>query len=104
MHAVIPPQLQDSTQALVKPLQVLPCPALQSVQVLLHNNTTLRCVSQSFQLCIINKVAEGELYPFIQVVDEPPVQVADNLLFTAGIVSTVSLDQASYLSSYFSFI
>ena len=70
MHAIIPPQVQDSTLALVKPHQVPLCPAPQSVQVLLNGSTIFRYVSQSSQLCIISKLVEGGLYPFIQVTDE----------------------------------
>ena len=70
MHAIIPPQVQDSTLALVKPCQVPPCPALQSVWVSLNGSTALQCVSHSSLLCIISKLTEGGLYPFIQVVDE----------------------------------
>ena len=70
MHVVIPPQVQDTTLALVKRHQAPPCPTLQSVQVLLNGSTTFRCVSQSSQLCIISKFAEGALYFFIQVIDE----------------------------------
>jgi len=72
---VIPPQVQDSTLALVKPHQVPLCPALQSVQVLLNGSTTFRYVSQSSQLCIISKLAEGGLCPFIQVADKDTEQV-----------------------------
>ena len=67
MQMVIPPQVQDSTLAIVKLHQVPPCPTLQSVQVLLNNSTAFFCVSHSSQLCIISKLAEGGLYPFLQV-------------------------------------
>ena len=67
---IILPQIQDSTLALVKGHQVPPCLALQFVQVLLTGSTAFQCVSNSSQLCIISKLAEGELYPFIQVTDE----------------------------------
>ena len=46
------------------------CPTLQSVQVLLNAGTGFWCVSHSSQLCIISKLAEDGLCPFIQVVDE----------------------------------
>jgi len=67
---VILSQVQDSSLAFVKPHLVYCCPALQSVQALLNGNTAFRCVSHSSQLCIISKLAEGGLYPFIQVINE----------------------------------
>lgn len=67
---VIPPQMQDSTLALLKPHQDPPCPTLQSVRVLLNGSRACQCVSQSSQLCIISKFVEGGLSPFMQVTDE----------------------------------
>ena len=52
-----------------KPLQVSLCPTIQPVQALMNGSTAFRCVSQSSQLCVINKLAEGGFHPFIQVVD-----------------------------------
>jgi len=74
MHVVIPPPVQDSTLALVKPHKILLCPALQCIQVLLNGSTALQCVSHSCQLCINNTLAESGFYPFIQVVDEDLAQ------------------------------
>ena len=51
------------------------CPNLQLVQVSLNGSTGFWCVSHSFQLCIISKIAEGVLYPFIQVIDEDAEQI-----------------------------
>jgi len=59
-----------STLAPVKPYQVPPCPTVQSVQVLLNGSTAFWCVSHFSQLCISSKLAEGGLYPFIQVIVE----------------------------------
>ncbi|XP_052520385.1 uncharacterized protein LOC128071565 isoform X3 [Tympanuchus pallidicinctus] len=70
VHAIIPPQMQDSTLAFVKPHPVFFCPALQPIQVLLNGSTAFRCVNQSSQLRIISKLAEGGHYPFIKVIDE----------------------------------
>ena len=70
IHAVIPPQVQDSTLALVKPHQVPLCPTLQSVQVMLNGSTAFRCVIHSSQFHIVSRLAEGALYPFIQITDE----------------------------------
>jgi len=56
-----------TTLVLVIPNQAPPSPTLQSVQVLLNASTASQCVSHSSQLCIITKLAEDELYPFIQV-------------------------------------
>ncbi|XP_052556631.1 uncharacterized protein LOC128089357 isoform X2 [Tympanuchus pallidicinctus] len=70
VHAIIPPQMQDSTLAFVKPHLVVFCPALQPVQVSLNGSTAFRHVSQSSQLCIISKLAEGGHYPLIKVIDE----------------------------------
>ncbi|XP_052520447.1 uncharacterized protein LOC128071593 [Tympanuchus pallidicinctus] len=62
--------MQDSTLAFVKPHPVFFCPALQPVQVLLNGSTAFRRVSQSSQLCIFSKLAEGGHYPLIKVIDE----------------------------------
>ncbi|XP_048788485.1 uncharacterized protein LOC125687398 [Lagopus muta] len=62
--------MQDSTLAFVKPHPVSFCPALQPIQVLLNGSTAFRCVSQSSQLRIIGKLAEGGHYPLIKVIDE----------------------------------
>lgn len=46
-------------------------PNFQPVQVLLNGSTSFWCVSLSSQLCsFITKLAQGELCPFIQDVDE----------------------------------
>ena len=74
MCAAIPLQVQGCTLALVEPQQVPLCSTLQPVQLLLNGSTALRCVSHSSQLCIISKLAEGGLYPFLQVVDEDAEQ------------------------------
>jgi len=47
---------------------------LSSVQVLLNGSTEFWCISHSSQLPIISKLAEGALYPFIQVTDEDAEQ------------------------------
>ena len=74
MHVLIPPKVQGSTLTLVKPHQFPPCLTLQSAQDLLNDITAFRCVSQSSQLCIISNLAEGGLYPFIQITDEDAEQ------------------------------
>lgn len=63
MHTVIPPQVQDSTPALVKPRSVPSCPTLQPVQILLNDSTAFRYISQASQVCIISKLAESTLCP-----------------------------------------
>lgn len=65
IHVVIPPHVQDSTLALVEPYQVPPCPTPQSVRVLSNGSIAFMCVSQTFHLCIVSKLAEGGLYPVI---------------------------------------
>ena len=70
MYVVIPPCVQESTLALVKSHQVPSCPAPQPVQILLNGSTAFQHVSHPSQLCILSKVAEGGLYPFIWVTDE----------------------------------
>lgn len=47
VHAVIPPQVHNSTLALAKPHQLPPCPTLQPVQVLLSSITASRCILPS---------------------------------------------------------
>ena len=54
----------------VEPHLVSLCSTLQPVQVLLNGSTNFWCFSHSFQLCIIRKLSEGVLHPFIQVTDE----------------------------------
>lgn len=70
MHTVIPTQVYGSTLGLVDPHQVPLCPVLYSVQVSLSGSTVFPCGSYFCQLCIMNKLAEGELHPFIQNTDE----------------------------------
>ena len=69
-HGVVPPQVQDPAFALVELHQVPLCPTLQPVQVSLNGSTAFWTISQSPQFCIISKLAEGTLCPFIQVIDE----------------------------------
>jgi len=70
MHGVISPQVQDLTLALVQFHQVPLCPALQPFQVSLNGSTAFSCISHLSSFCIISKLAEGTLCPFIQVTDE----------------------------------
>ncbi|PKU35805.1 hypothetical protein llap_13892 [Limosa lapponica baueri] len=70
VHGVIPPQVQHSTLAFVEFHQVPLCPSPQPVQVSLYYGTAFWCVRHSSQFCGISKLAEGTLYPFIQVIDE----------------------------------
>jgi len=70
MHTVIPPHVMDPTLALVEPHQVSSCPTLQPVQVLLNGSTAFWCAIHSSQLCIISKLAETGLYPYIHVISE----------------------------------
>jgi len=69
VHGVVPPQVQDPALALVE-LQVLLCLALQPVQVTLNGSTACWCIHCSSQFCVISKLAEGALCPFIQIIDE----------------------------------
>ena len=59
-----------TTLSLVELHQVPLCLTLQPVQVSLNGSTAFWCVSHSFQLYIISKIAEGGLYPFIQVSED----------------------------------
>ena len=66
VHMVTPPQVQNPTLAVGEPHQVLLHITHLSVQVLLNGSTSFWCVSQSIQLHIISKLAEGgtlSLYP-----------------------------------------
>jgi len=67
---VIPPQVEDSTLALVKPCQIPSCSTLLFVQILLSGSRAFRWVRQSSWLRIINKLAESGLYPFIHVANK----------------------------------
>ena len=70
MYGIIPLQVPDSRLVLVEACQVPLYSTLQPAQVLFNGSTAFWCVRHSFQLCIISKLAEGELYPCIQVIDE----------------------------------
>jgi len=70
VHGVVPPQVQDPALALAEFHQVLLCPTLQPVQVSLDGSTAFWCIHHSSQFCVISKLAEGTLHPFIQVIDE----------------------------------
>ena len=70
MQVVIPPLVQNHTPVLIQAHQVPFHPTLQPVQVSLNGSTASQCISHSSQHCIISKLAEGGLYPFIQVIDE----------------------------------
>jgi len=70
VHGVVPPQVQDPALALVELHQVPLFPALQPVWVLLNGSTAFWCIHHSSQFCVISKLAEGTLSPFIQVIDE----------------------------------
>jgi len=70
VHGVVPPQVQDPALALVEIHQIPLCPTLQPVQVTLNGSTACRCIHHSSQFGVISKLAEGILYPFIQVIDE----------------------------------
>ncbi|PKU41353.1 hypothetical protein llap_8340 [Limosa lapponica baueri] len=45
-------------------------PTLQPVWVSLYDDTAFWCVSHSSQFCVISKLAESRLCPFIYVIDE----------------------------------
>jgi len=70
MRVIILSLVQGSALLLVESHQVPLHSTLQSVQVSLNGSTAFWCVSHSSQLCIISKLTEGGLYPFIQVIDE----------------------------------
>ena len=67
---VVLPQVQDFTLPLVEFHEVLVSLFLQPVKVPLDGTTTLRCISHSFQFCVIYKFAEGTLCPIIQNINE----------------------------------
>ena len=69
MHAVIPPQVQDSTLALAEPHQVTPYPTLQPAQALVNGSTDLCYVSRFSQLRNISKLDESALYRINQTTD-----------------------------------
>ena len=68
VQGVVPPQVKDPTLAFVEFHEVPLGPALQPVQVSLDGSTALRCISHSSQLGIVSELAEGTLYPIIQVI------------------------------------
>ncbi|PKU46836.1 hypothetical protein llap_2809 [Limosa lapponica baueri] len=70
VHGVIAPQVQHPTLFPVESHKVPLCPTLQPVQVSVHGGTAFWCVSHPSRFCIISKLAEGTLYPFIQATDE----------------------------------
>ena len=51
---------------------------LHPVQVSLNGSTAFWCINLSSQLCIITKLVESELYPFIQATDEDVEQEPKN--------------------------
>ena len=54
-------------------LYTCPCSSLPSsypIQVSLDSSMAFRCISHSSQLCIISKLAESALCPFIQFINE----------------------------------
>jgi len=74
VHGVVPPPVQDPSLALVE-LHQVPLPRiLQPVQVSLNGSTAFWCIYHSSQFCVISKLAEGTLCPFIQVIDEEAEQ------------------------------
>ncbi|XP_021237191.1 uncharacterized protein LOC110390262 [Numida meleagris] len=63
-------------RVVVNPAGIKTCSAsLQLVQASRNGSTAFWCVNHSSQLCIINKLAEDALCPFIQVTDEGVKQV-----------------------------
>lgn len=60
---VTPPQVQYPTLAL-DPHEISLCPSLQPNKVLLNTHQPL------LQFCIIMKLVEGAVYPYIQALDE----------------------------------
>jgi len=69
VRGIVPPQVQDPTLSLVELHQVPLCPTLQRVQVSLDGSTVFQCIHHSSQFCVISKLAEGTLCPFIQLID-----------------------------------
>ena len=65
---VVPPQ--DFALPLVELHEVPASPFLQPVEVPLDGSTTLWPISQSSQFCVICKLAEGTLWPIIQIINE----------------------------------
>lgn len=68
MRVIILSLVQGSALLLVESHQVPLHSSLQTVQVLLNSSTSFWCVSYSSQIHIVSKLAEGALYPVIQVV------------------------------------
>jgi len=67
---VLCPQVKNLHSPLVESQQVLLHLTPQAAYVLLNSSTAFWHVSNSFQLCIISKHAEGGLCDFTQITDE----------------------------------
>ena len=70
VHGVVPPQVQYLALALVELHNAPLHPALQPVQVTLNGSTAFQCTHHSSPYCVISKLPESTLCPFIQVIDE----------------------------------
>lgn len=70
VHGAVPSQMLNPALAFVEFQKVPLCPSLQPVQILLDGSTALQGIGYSSQFCIISKLAEQALCPFIQVIHE----------------------------------
>jgi len=68
MPAVVPPHMQDFALPSVELHEVPVSPFLQPVQVSLDGSTTLSRVSYFSPFCVICKLAEGTLFPNMQII------------------------------------
>ncbi|PKU41106.1 hypothetical protein llap_8596 [Limosa lapponica baueri] len=56
VHGVIPPQRQGFAVPFVELHEVPLCTFLHPVEITLNGNTTIHCINNSFQFCIITKL------------------------------------------------
>ncbi|KAK4815138.1 hypothetical protein QYF61_017579 [Mycteria americana] len=70
LHGVAVAQVQDLALGLVKPHTIDLGPSIQPVQVPLQSLPTLKQINTPTQLCVICKLTESALDPFIQITDK----------------------------------
>ncbi|KAK4817542.1 hypothetical protein QYF61_019460 [Mycteria americana] len=70
LHGVAVAQVQDLALGLVEPHTIGPSPSIQPVQVPLQSLPTLKQINTPAQLCVICKLTESTLDPFVQIIDK----------------------------------
>jgi len=70
MYGVIPLQVQGFVLLFTEFHEVLVSPFVLAVEVAQDSNITLCCISHSSLFCVIRKLAEGTLYPTVQIINE----------------------------------